>query len=124
MKQRKMLTPDAPEEKLYYNVLFTRDADIDLNELIDFIAAQDGDGQADQILEKIERVVSSLAETPDRGVWPKELADIGIRDFREVFFKPYRIVYRIDGANVHIMLITDGRRDMQSLLQRRLLRSI
>jgi toxin ParE1/3/4 len=124
MKQRKVQLADAPEVERRFNVLFTRDADIDLNELIDFIAAQDGEGQADQILEKFERAVSSLAETPDRGVWPKELSDIGIRDFREVFFKPYRIIYRVDGANVHIMLITDGRRDMQTLLQRRLLRSI
>ncbi|MBA3017875.1 MAG: type II toxin-antitoxin system RelE/ParE family toxin, partial [Desulfobacteraceae bacterium] len=45
----------------------------------------------------------------------------GIRDYREIFFKPYRIIYRIDNENVYVYLIVDGRRDMQTLLQRRLL---
>ena len=34
---------------------------------------------------------------PERGVYPKELLDIGIRDYREVFFKPCRIIYRLQG---------------------------
>jgi toxin ParE1/3/4 len=46
---------------------------------------------------------------------------LGIREYRETFFKPYRIVYHVDGHLVFISLIADGRRDMQSLLARRLL---
>jgi toxin ParE1/3/4 len=46
---------------------------------------------------------------------------LGIREYREVFFKPYRIIYRVMDKNVYVLLIVDGRRDMQSLLQRRLL---
>jgi toxin ParE1/3/4 len=46
---------------------------------------------------------------------------LGIREYREVFFKPYRIIYRVVEKNVYIFLIADGRRDMQTLLQRRLL---
>jgi toxin ParE1/3/4 len=46
---------------------------------------------------------------------------LGIREYRETFFKPYRIVYHVEGARVFISLIADGRRDMQSLLARRLL---
>ena len=46
---------------------------------------------------------------------------LGIREYREIFFKPYRIIYRIMKKNVYVLLIVDGRRDMQSLLQRRLL---
>jgi hypothetical protein len=39
------------------------------------------------------------------------------------FLKPYRIIYRIIGEYVYVMLIADGRRDMQALLQRRLLQA-
>jgi toxin ParE1/3/4 len=46
---------------------------------------------------------------------------LGIRDYREVFFKPYRVIYRVMGDTVYVLLIVDGRRDMQTLLQRRLL---
>jgi toxin ParE1/3/4 len=38
-----------------------------------------------------------------------------------IFFKPYRIIYRVIENNVYVLLIADGRRDMQTLLQRRLL---
>jgi len=62
-----------------------------------------------------------LSEFHQRGVYPKELLALGIRDYREVFFKSYRIVYRIIENKVYIILIADGRRDMQALLQRRLL---
>jgi hypothetical protein len=36
-------------------------------------------------------------------------------------FKPYRVIYRITGRQVVIGLIADGRRDMQSVLAKRLL---
>jgi toxin ParE1/3/4 len=34
---------------------------------------------------------------------------------------PYRVIYRVLGNVVHVFLIADGRRDMQTLLHRRLL---
>jgi len=51
----------------------------------------------------------------------KELLSIGVREYREILFKPYRIIYRVIENNVYVLLIADGRRDMQTLLQRRLL---
>jgi toxin ParE1/3/4 len=42
------------------------------------------------------------------------------REYREIFFKPYRIIYRIVAERVYVTVIADGRRDMQTLLQRRL----
>ena len=40
-----------------------------------------------------------------------------------MFFKPYRIIYRVMGDGVYVLVIADGRRDMRALLQRRLLRA-
>jgi toxin ParE1/3/4 len=48
-------------------------------------------------LEQIEKAFSGLAESPERGVCPKELLSLGIREYREIFFKPYRIIYRVMG---------------------------
>jgi len=62
-----------------------------------------------------------LSESPERGTYPKELLALGIRDYREIFFKPYRVIYQVIGDKAHVLLIVDGRRDMQALLQRRLL---
>jgi toxin ParE1/3/4 len=38
-----------------------------------------------------------------------------------VFFKPYRLIYRVIGRDVVVFVIADGRQGMQSLLRRRLL---
>ena len=104
-----------------FAVLLTNDAARDLNELYDYIAVHDSPRKADYVLEQIEKVLSTLSEFPERGVYLKELLKLGIREYREIFFKPYRIIYRIMDKKVYVLLIVDGRRDMHALLQRRLL---
>lgn len=102
-------------------VLLTNDAAHDLEELYDYIALHDAPEKAEHVLSQIERTLSGLSQFPEQGSYPKELLALGIREYREVFFKPYRIIYRVVDKDVYIFLIADGRRDMQTLLQRRLL---
>jgi toxin ParE1/3/4 len=104
-----------------FAVLLTNDAARDLDEIYDYIALHDAPQKADYVLQQIEKSFSRLSKFPERGAYPKELLLLGIREYREVFFKPYRIIYRLMDKNVYVLLIGDGRRDMQSLLQRRLL---
>lgn len=104
-----------------YPVLLTRDALADLDDIRDYIQRQDGAARAGQVIGRIEQQVTRLSSAPHRGALPAELRDTGIRDFREVFFKPYRIIYRVQDARVYVLLVADGRRDMRSLLLRRLL---
>jgi toxin ParE1/3/4 len=104
-----------------YQVRLTDDAVADLDDLYSFIVQNDSPGNADSVLTRIEEVLASLGKNPKRGVYPPELLELGIREYREVFFKPYRIIYRSIGRTVYVYLIVDGRRDMQSLLKRRLL---
>ena len=103
-------------------VQLTDDATHDMEEICDYIEQHDAPGKAEHVLEQIERAFGSLAKNPRRGNYPKELLDIGIREYREIFFKPYRIIYRVMEQNVYVLVIADGRRDMQTLLQQRLLR--
>jgi toxin ParE1/3/4 len=102
-------------------VFLTADAARDLEELYRYIGLHDAPGKAEHVLTSIGKVFGTLSESPDRGAYPKELLALGIRDYREIFFKPYRVIYRVLGNVVHVLLIADGRRDMQTLLQRRLL---
>ena len=106
-----------------FEVLLTDDAACDLDELHDYIAKHDAPRKADYVLAQIEKAFSSLSGSPERGTYPKELLALGIREYREVFFKPYRIIYRVIEKNVYVLLIVDGRRDMRAVLQRRLLRA-
>ena len=106
-----------------FAVFLTADAERDLDELYQYIAVHDAPGKAEHVLINIEKAFVSLSESPDRGSHPKELLALGIRDYREIYFKPYRLIYRVVGKSVYVFLISDGRRDMQTLLQRRLLDS-
>ena len=106
-----------------FQIFLTEDAARDLEDLYDYIEWHDVPGRADYVLDQIEKALSSLSENPERGAYPKELLAIGLREYREIFFKPYRIIYRVVDENVYVMVIADGRRDMQTLLQRRLLQA-
>jgi len=106
-----------------YQAFLTDDAAHDLEDLYDYIESHDAPEKADYVLDKIEETFSSLADNPERGAYPNELLAVGLREYRELYFKPYRIIYRIIGKYVYVMVIADGRRDMQSLLERRLLQA-
>lgn len=102
-------------------VLLTRSAERDLEEIYDYIAENDARGNAVYVLDKLMEVAETLAAFPDRGSYPKELLSLGIREYRQAHFKPYRLIYRVIGKQVLIYMIADGRRDMQTLLSRRML---
>jgi toxin ParE1/3/4 len=104
-----------------YSVVIDADAEQDLIDIQEYIAEHDSVERAAMVAARIERAVASLASFPNRGAHPSELLDYGNRDFREVHFKPYRIIYRVVATRVVVVLIADGRRDMRTLLSRRLL---
>ena len=106
-----------------FEVLLTGDAQRDLEEIGDYIAAHDMPANADHVLERIGRTLETLSSFPQRGTRPAELLALGIREYRETFFKPYRMIYRVAGKRVYVYLIADSRRDMQTLLARRMLRA-
>lgn len=104
-----------------HRVIFTDAAARDLDDIFDYIADSDSIERANYVVARIEQVALKLDILPNRGAHPKELLEVGNRTYREVHFKPLRIVYRISESHVHVFLIADGRRDMRSLLARRLL---
>lgn len=104
-----------------YGVLLTKGAEQDLESIYDYIAEFDSRKNANHVLDQLTKIIDSLSHTPERGNYPKELIALGIREYRQTFFKPYRIIYRVIETNVVIYVIADGRRNMQSVLARRLL---
>jgi toxin ParE1/3/4 len=104
-----------------YEVLLTQGAEQDLESIHDYISEFDSVANANQILDRLMEVVEWLAQFPERGSYPKELVALGIKDYRQTAFKPYRVIYRVLGGRVVIYVIVDGRREIQSVLARRLL---
>ncbi len=81
----------------------------------------DGPRRARQVLDRIEQAIQALSALPERGSYPNELLEFGILEYPEVFFKPYRLIYRAMEDDVYVQVVADGRRDMRALLERRLL---
>jgi toxin ParE1/3/4 len=105
-----------------YDIVLTQDAARDLEDLYLYITTHDSRRSAEHLLDRLVAATASLEITPERGSRPKELRSLGDQEYRQVFFKPYRVIYRVIGGQVVVYLIADGRRDMSSLLARRLLR--
>jgi toxin ParE1/3/4 len=104
-----------------FEVLLTEGAEQDMEAIHDYISEFDCIANANCVLDAVMDVMESLSRFPERGSYPKELVGLGIKEYRQTFFKPYRVIYRVTDSQVIIYLIADGRRDMQSVLARRLL---
>ena len=104
-----------------FEVVLTQGAERDLEDIHGHIFENDSPANADRVLDRLIAAAKHLSQEPSRGSIPRELREVGIEEYRQVFFKPYRMIYRVVGQRVIVYLIADGRRDMQSLLARRLL---
>ena len=104
-----------------YEVRFTLGARQDIELLHAYIAETVGIEQAERLLDRLDEAIETLAAFPERGAHPQELLAFGLREFRQLVVTPYRIIYRVLEQQVFVDLIADGRRDMQTLLARRLL---
>jgi toxin ParE1/3/4 len=105
-----------------YRVKLTADAEDDLVDVYRYIARHDSIQAADKVLERLETSCEALSALPERGHAPPELTAVSVTGYREVRFKPYRIIYEVAGRDVFVHGILDGRRDLRSLLEQRLLR--
>ena len=105
-----------------FRVLWAEVAVRDVEELVSYIAA-DSEAGAERALRRIETRAASLESSPNRGRVVPELAYFGMRTWRELVVRPYRIVYRIERDRVIVLAVLDGRRDLEDVLLERLLRT-
>ncbi len=112
-----------------YRVTVADIAEDDLFEIVDYIMARERDvAPALEVQERIEATIASLIRLANRGRPPPELREVGTEDIgfdlRELIEWPWRIVYRIRGRNVHVVLVLDGRRDAGDLVRERAMRLV
>jgi toxin ParE1/3/4 len=105
-----------------YKVYFDIDAEEDLFNIFRYVALNDSVDRADKLFQSLRNACYKLRTSPMRVNISPEMLEIGVTDFREVHHKPYCIIYSIEANTVYIHCIIDGRRDIQTILQERLLR--
>jgi toxin ParE1/3/4 len=105
-----------------YEIVVDQDAEDDLFDIYAYVALNDSIEKADRLFSVLRRTCNKLKTLPQRGNIPSELFEIGVVEFREIHYKPYRVIYSLDKSTVFIHCVLDGRRDIQTILHERLLR--
>jgi len=70
----------------------------------------------------LESAEHDLKTFPHAGSIPEEFEKLNLSQYRQVLSGMNRIIYEVRLDTVYIHIITDARRDLKSLLTRRLLR--
>jgi toxin ParE1/3/4 len=104
-----------------HKVVFSRFADDDINEIIDYYLIHDA-GYAKKLLDAFEKKALGLYEYPKRGRIVPELEKQNILDYRELIEGNYRMIYSIEDKNVMIHAIIDARRNIEDILMTKLLK--
>lgn len=104
-----------------FDLRITAGASSDLELLHAYVRSTRSLAQADELLHVLIEKAESLQTFPHRGSIPHELMGLSAGDVRQTLAWPYRIIYRIAGETVYVVIIADGRRDLRTLLQQRLL---
>jgi toxin ParE1/3/4 len=105
-----------------FEVFLLDNAEKDIDEIYRYVRRHDSEEKAERLSQNMEEVILSLQTQPFRGHYPPELERIGVLEYREVFFKPYRLIYEVAGSSVFVHCVLDGRRELRDILQQRLLR--
>lgn len=89
-------------------VAWTETAWRDLERIADYIA-EDSPGYAAALLRRVRDRARSLEEMAERGRVVPELEEPTVR---ELVIGSYRLIYEIDSADVHILALIHGARDL------------
>ena len=102
-----------------YKVSLTQSALNDLYAINDYYLAQVSDKIAENVINNSQASIQNLKDLPERGIIPTELFATGITRYRQILSSVYRIIYRVEGDNIYIVMVIDGRRDVATALTRR-----
>ena len=94
----------------------------DQEEILDYLF-QDSPAGAVRFLDQVDEAVRRLASLPRLGWVVPELERHQVVRYREVVLSPWRLIYRVEPDRVYVLAVIDGRRNVEDVLLRRLLRT-
>lgn len=104
-----------------YTVFWTNAAKEDLIDIIEYISSDSIDN-AYKIYSKIKINAVKLEKFPYRGRFVPELKYHNIENYHEIILSPWRIIYRIEDNKVYILAVFDGRRNIEDILLKRIIK--
>ncbi|MGS0891948.1 type II toxin-antitoxin system RelE/ParE family toxin [Burkholderia stagnalis] len=102
-------------------IVFLRSAEDDPKALKRYIASSFGAATWRSSHDEIKRAIASIRVFPDQGRMPDELANVGLTQYRQIVVGMNRVIYEVRGDTVYVHIVCDTRKDLKSLLMRRLM---
>ena len=104
--------------------MFLKSAELDLKELTGYIVRNFGKDAWQASYAKIKDAVNTIGTFPLGGNVPEELERLNLTQYRQVIAGMNRIIYEVRQEITYIHIVCDTRKDMKSLLTKRLLRIV
>ncbi|MDX9813410.1 MAG: type II toxin-antitoxin system RelE/ParE family toxin [Sulfurimonas sp.] len=104
-----------------FEVFWTENATDDLKTIIEYIKL-DSIPTAKKIFFDIKKECEELHYFPQRKRVVLELQQIGILKYREIIYKRWRIIFKIEDKRVYILLVADTSRNLEDILFQRLIK--
>ncbi len=105
-----------------YSVVWTDNAQYDLELIIEYIKI-DSVTIAKEIFFEIKNECDQLYYMPTRKRIVPELQQIGIIRYREILYKRWRIIFKVEEDNVSVLIVADSSRNLEDILFQRLLKT-
>lgn len=106
-----------------FKVVILNSAKLDLKALRDYVVTRFSQSVWLETSAQLKNTMNMLAVSPKSGAVPTEIEMLNLNDCRQVICGMNRIIYEIRQEVVFVHIVVDVRRDLISLLTRRLLRS-
>ncbi len=105
-----------------YKVQWSKNAIYDLEDIIEYIKI-DSTKTAKNIFYEIKKECQKLCFFPKGKRIVPELQQLGITKYRELIYKRWRIVFKIQEDEIFILLVVDSSRNLEDILYQRLLKA-
>jgi toxin ParE1/3/4 len=92
-------------------IRWTRSAVADVRRLRDYIA-HDSQAYADRFVQKMFEGIGKAATFPYAG---RRVPEADSDDIREILFRNYRIMYRVEAEGILILMVIHGARDVSRI---------
>ena len=105
-----------------FKVIWTKNAELDLELIIEYVKIN-SINTAKKIFVEIKQECNKLYTLPERKRVVPEFQTIGIIKYREIIYKRWRIIYKIDDEKVYVLIVVDSSRNLEDILFQRLIKS-
>lgn len=98
-------------------------AQADLQELRRYVQGRFGSKVWQESFDRIKQAIRCIGSHRDADALPDELAAMSMIQYQQVMAGTNRIIYEVRGDTAYVHIICDARRDLRSLLMRRIVQT-